>query len=96
MDVGDENGQNRHQYLIVVTNAFRLQHRCNRCCWQNNYVEDFFLYVSDFFNVKIGYQHLKKVTNILNSSPTTFGSNMMLATSVTNIGVAKVNPSHCM
>ena len=27
MDVGDKNGQNRHQRLIVVTDTFRLQHR---------------------------------------------------------------------
>ena len=26
LDVGDQNGQNRHQHLIVVTNTFRLQH----------------------------------------------------------------------
>ena len=25
MDVGDQNGQNRHQHLIVVTTTFRLQ-----------------------------------------------------------------------
>ena len=26
-NVGDENGQNRHQHLKVVTDTFRLQHR---------------------------------------------------------------------
>ena len=30
MDVGDQNDQNRHQNLKIVTNTFRLQHRCNR------------------------------------------------------------------
>ena len=25
-DVGDKNGQNRHQHLKVVANTFRLQH----------------------------------------------------------------------
>ena len=28
--VGDQNGSNRHQHLIFVTNTFRLRHRCNR------------------------------------------------------------------
>ena len=28
MNVGDPDGQNRHQHLIVVINTFRLQHRC--------------------------------------------------------------------
>ena len=26
VDVGDQNGQNRHQHLIVVTNTIRLEH----------------------------------------------------------------------
>ena len=26
MDVGDQNGENRHQYFTIVTNTFRLQH----------------------------------------------------------------------
>ena len=29
VDAGDQNDQNCHQHLIVVTNTFRLQHRCN-------------------------------------------------------------------
>ena len=26
VDVGDQNGENRHQYFTIVTNTFRLQH----------------------------------------------------------------------
>ena len=34
VDVGDQNGQNRHQHVIVVTNLSRLQHRCYRLLLQ--------------------------------------------------------------
>ena len=30
LDVGDVNGQNRHQHLEVFGNTFRFQHRCSR------------------------------------------------------------------
>ena len=33
VDVGDRNGQNRHQYLIVITNTFPLQHPSPTSMW---------------------------------------------------------------
>ena len=46
LNVGGQNGQNRQQYLIIVTNALRLQHPSPTSMLPSNYFKKFFIWLS--------------------------------------------------
>ena len=67
-DVGDQNGQNRHQHLKIVTNIFCLQHRCSPCSvsqWETEKIDILGMVISVFHLPNMGGEKITLSISVL-------------------------------